>query len=76
MDLEALERVARDDTARELVLRLARLSEENRLGDFIVELSASDDIDADTKELCTELACDRDFLLALDDYVHRTSLIH
>jgi len=74
-DLEALESVTQNELAREVFLRMARLSPGAGVGNFLAELVESG-IDADTQELFAEVACDRAFLLALDDYVHRTSVLH
>ena len=79
-ELEKIERrlAASEDVAelaREVFLRMARLSPGAGVGNFLAELVDSG-IDADTQELFAEVACDRDFLLALDDYVFRTSLLH
>ena len=75
-DLEALETVSQNVEARELFLRMAHLSGTGALNRFLSELSASEEIDAETKALFAEVAQDRTFLLALDEYVHLTRLLH
>ena len=50
-----------------------RLTELNR---FLFELAESDELDAETKAVFAEVAQDRTFLSALDDYVHGTRLLH
>ena len=74
-DLEALEIVSQNELACEVFLRLARLTPGAGVGSFLAELVDSG-IDPDTQELFAEVACDRVFLLALDDYVHRTRTLH
>lgn len=75
-DLDALETVSQNEDARDLFLRMARLSAHGGLATFLAELSKSDELDAETTELFAEVACDRTFLLALDDYVYLTRLAH
>jgi hypothetical protein len=75
-DLEALETVSQNVEARDLFLRMAHLSGSGGLNRFLVELSESEEIDAETKALFTEVAQDRTFLLALDEYVYLTRLLH
>jgi len=75
-DLEALETVSQNVEARDLFLRMAHLSGSGALNRFLFELAESEEIDADTKALCTEVAQDRTFLVALDQYVYLTRLFH
>jgi hypothetical protein len=75
-DLEALETVSQNAEALDLFLRLAHLSSAGELNRFLFELSESEDIDPETKAVFAELARDRAFLSALDEYVHRTRLVH
>ncbi len=75
-DLEALETVSQNEEARDLFLRMARLSGTGGLNRFLFELDESDEIDAETKAAFAEVAGNREFLLALDDYVHRTRIAH
>jgi hypothetical protein len=75
-DLETLEEVSQNAEARDLFLRMAHLSGAGELNRFLFELSESEEIDAETKAVFTEVALDRTFLLALEEYVHRTSFLH
>ena len=75
-DLESLEAISQDDLTRALFLKMASLSQENRLKPFLVELQHDEELDEGTKDLLAELAEDRTFLLAVEDYVHRTQVAH
>jgi hypothetical protein len=75
-DLESLEAISQDDTTRDLFLRMAWLSQEDRLQPFLFELQRDDDLDDATKGMLTELAEDPAFLLAVEDYVQKTQIIH
>ena len=74
--LEALETVSQNETALGLFLRVAQLSREGGLNCFLRELVESDELDSETKAAFAEVATNREFLLALDDYVHRTRIAH
>jgi hypothetical protein len=76
VDIESFEEVSQDAISRRLVLRMAQLSREGRLAPFVAELAADPDFDADTRTAIAELACDQAFLLALEDYLARTSVVH
>ena len=75
-DLESLEAISQDDATRVLFLRMASLSQENRLQPFLSELQDDKDLDDQTKGMLTELAEDRNFLLAVEDYVKKTEISH
>jgi hypothetical protein len=75
-DLESLEAITQDDTTRDLFLRMAWLSQEDRLQPFLFELQQDDDLDEGTKGMVTELAEDSAFLLAVEDYVKKTEIFH
>jgi len=75
-DLEALETVSQNVLARDLFLRVAHLSGSGELNRFLFELEESDELDAETKAVFAEVAQDQTFLHALDDYVHRTRVLH
>jgi hypothetical protein len=75
-DLETLETVSQNAAARELFLRMAHLCGAGALNRFLYELSESEEIDPDTKAALTEVARDRTFLLALDEYVRLTRSLH
>jgi hypothetical protein len=75
-DLESLEAISQDDKTRDLFLRMAWLSQEDRLQPFLSELQQDDDLDDSTKGMVTELAEDKTFLLAVEDYVQKTQIVH
>ena len=75
-DLESLEAISQDDLTRDLFLKMAWLSQENRLQPFLFELQHDDELDESTKGMLAELAGDRSFLLAVEDYVKKTEIIH
>lgn len=75
-DLEALETVSQNVEARDLFLRMAHLSGVGELNRFLFELEETEELDAETKAVFAEVAQDRTFLSALDDYVHRTRVFH
>jgi hypothetical protein len=75
-DIESLEAISQDEDTRKLFLRMAYLSQNGRLQPFLRELEDDRELDAHTKETLAELACDEAFLLAVEDYVHRTRALH
>ena len=75
-DLESLEAISQDDDAKRIFLRMAAMSHDGRLPGFLAELQRDDELDTQTKDHLTELANDREFLLAVEDYLHRTSQFH
>jgi hypothetical protein len=75
-DLESLEAISQDDATRDLVLRMSALSQEGSLGPFLFEVARDADLDNATKSMLTELAEDPAFLLAVEDYLHRTEILH
>ena len=75
-DLESLEAISQDDTTRDLFLRMAWLSQEDRLQPFLFELQHDDDLDDSTKGMLAEIAGDPSFLLAVEDYVKKTEISH
>jgi hypothetical protein len=75
-DLESLEAVAQDETTRLLCLRMAAMSQAGALEPFIENLHRDDELDYQTKATITEIASDEHFLLAVEDYVRRTSHVH
>lgn len=75
-DLESLEAISQDDLTRDLVLRLSALSQSGGLGPFLVELAHDAGVDDVTKSTLTEIAEDPAFLLAVEDYLHRTEIFH
>ena len=75
-DLESLEAISQDDKTRDLFLRMAWLSQEDRLQPFLFELQRDDDLDDSTKGMLVEIAEDPTFLLAVEDYVQKTQIVH
>ena len=75
-DLESLEAISQDDTTRDLFLRMAWLSQEDRLQPFLFELQHDEELDEVTKGMLAEIAEDPTFLLAVEDYVQKTQIVH
>jgi hypothetical protein len=75
-DLESLEAISQDDDARRIFLKMAALSHDGRLPGFIDEIARDDELDDTTKGQLTELASDRSFLHAVEDYLRRTQRLH
>jgi len=75
-DLESLEAISQDEEARTIFLRMAALSQEGRLGSFLVELADTSELDEFTKGTLSEIARDEAFLLVVDDYLRRTRVLH
>ena len=75
-DLESLEAISQNDEARQIFLRMAAMSQDGRLPQFLTELNYDPEVDEDTKGTITELANDRSFLLVVEDYLRRTRLYH
>jgi hypothetical protein len=75
-DLESFEAISQNADARRIFLRMAAMSQDGRLPNFIAELASDEDLDDLTKGHLTELANDRSFLLAVEEYLRRTQRIH
>jgi len=75
-DLESLEAISQDAEARTIFARMAAMSQEGRLGTFLVELAGTPDLDDFTKGTLSEIARDEAFVLTVDDYLHRTQVLH
>ena len=75
-DIESLEAISQDDLTRDLFLKMAWLSREDRLQPFLFELQHDDDLDDSTKGMVTEIADDPSFLLVVEDYVKKTEIFH
>ena len=75
-DLESLEAISQDDDARQIFLRMAALSQTGRTSTLLTEIARDDDLDDEMKGTLTELARDRSFLLAFEDYLEQTRRIH
>ena len=75
-DLESFEAISQDEDARQIFLRMAAMSQTGRTSSLVTEIARDDDLDDDTKGTLTELARDRSFLLAVEDYLQRTQRFH
>jgi hypothetical protein len=75
-DLECLEAISQNDDARRIFLKMAALSHAGRLPNFLAELASDDEIDAQTKGQLAELASDRPFLHAVEEYLRKTQRAH
>jgi hypothetical protein len=75
-DIESLEAISQDDEARQIFLRMAALSRDGQMGSFLNELAQDEDLDDETKGTLEELAKDSTFLLAVEDYLARTRILH
>jgi len=75
-DLESLEAISQDVEARTIFSRMAEMSQQGRLATFLVELAGTPELDDFTKGTLSEIAKDEAFLLAVDDYLHRTQVLH
>ena len=75
-DLESLEAISQNDSARRIFLKMAAMSQAGTMGSFLNELEDDDEVDDHTKGMLTELAHDRGFLLAVEDYLRRTQVVH
>ena len=75
-NLESFEAINQDDVTRDLVLRISALSQTGKLGPFLFELTHDAELDDTTKGTLVEIASDQSFLLAVEDYLHRTEIVH
>ena len=75
-DLESLEAISQDADTRQIFLRMAAMSQSGQLGHFLTELAFDDEVDDATKGTLAELARDKSFLLAVEDYLRRTQQFH
>ena len=75
-DLESFEAISQDTEARKIFLRMAAMSQEGRLDSFLIELADTSELDEYTKGTLSEIARDEAFLLTVDDYLHRTRVLH
>jgi hypothetical protein len=75
-DLESLEAISQDGLTRDLVLRMSALSQSGSLRPFLVELEHDSDLDDITKGMLEEIARDPTFLLAVEDYLRSTEILH
>jgi hypothetical protein len=75
-DIESLEAISQDEDTRDLFLRMARMSQNGRIGPFLHELAHDGELDDETKVTLAELASDGTFLHVVEDYVRRTRVLH
>jgi hypothetical protein len=75
-NLESFEAISQDDVMSDLVLRMSAMSQAGSLGPFLFELAHDGELDDLTKSTLTEIAEDPAFLLAVEDYLHRTEIVH
>ncbi|HEX9378179.1 MAG TPA: hypothetical protein VF872_01185 [Gaiellaceae bacterium] len=75
-DMESLEAISQDDEAKRIFLRMAALSRDGQMNNFLTELARDEDLDDETKGTLKELAEDDTFLLAVEDYLSRTEVLH
>jgi glycogen debranching enzyme len=75
-DLESLEAITRSDDARKIFLRMAALSRSGRMPSFLAEIEHDQELDEATKDHVVELARDRSFLVAVEEYLRRTERVH
>ena len=75
-NMESLEAISQDDEAKRIFLRMAALSRDGQMGSFLTELARDEDLDDETKGTLKELAEDGTFLLAVEDYLQRTTVLH
>jgi hypothetical protein len=75
-EMESLEAISQDDDAKRIFLRMAAMSREGQMHNFLTELAHDPELDDETKGTLRELAEDDRFLLAVEDYLHRTRVLH
>ena len=75
-NLESFEAINQDDMTRDLVLRISALSQAGKLAPFLFELTHDAELDELTKGTLAEIANDESFLLAVEDYLVRTEIVH
>ena len=75
-DLEPLEEISQNESARRIFLRMAAMQRAGRMRSFLIELADDPDVDDDTKGSLTEIAQDVGFLMAVEDYCAKTNRLH
>ena len=75
-DHESLVAISQNDDARRIFLKMAAMSQEGRMPQFLSELAVDPELDDDIKGTLTELASDSAFLFAVEDYLRRTQRFH
>ena len=75
-DIESMEAISQDDDARQIFLRMAAMQQSGQMRSFLHEIAEDEDLDTETKGTLTALARDRSFLLAVEDYLRKTQIVH
>jgi hypothetical protein len=75
-DLESLEAISQNDETRRLFLRMAAMQQAGTVGTFLDQVAFDDELDETTKSTLQELATNRSFLLAVEDYLRTTQRVH
>ena len=75
-DIESLEEISQNEEARDIFLRMAELQRSGRMNNFLVELAHDPEVDDTMKGTLAEVALNVDFLRAIEEYVHKTTLVH
>ena len=75
-DIEAFEAISQDADTRRIFLRMSALSRGGSLPIFLNELAQERGLDDETKLQLFEIASDRAFLLAVEEYLRRTHRFH
>jgi hypothetical protein len=75
-DIEAFEAISQDQAARRIFLRMAAMSRAGSLPGFLEEVARDRELDEETKGQLAELAQEPSFLLAVEEYLRRTQLVH
>ena len=75
-DIEAFEAISQDAETRKIFLRMSALSRGGSLPYFLDELAHERGLDDETKSQLAEIASDRGFLLAVEEYLRRTRIAH
>jgi hypothetical protein len=75
-DIESLEALAQDEHTKGLCLRMAAMTQAGTIAPFLASLRGDNELDELTKGTIAEIAADASFLLAVEDYVRRTRVLH
>jgi hypothetical protein len=75
-DLESLEAISQNHETRRLFLRMAAMQKAGTVNTFLDQVAFDDELDDDTKDTLQELASNRSFLLAVEDYLRTTQRVH
>ena len=75
-EVGSLEAISKNEDARRIFLRLAKLSRTGRTPSFVTAVALDKELDTTTKNQLVELAQDESFLLAVEEYLVRTHRLH